>query len=729
MSVISSVFLVLALVLAVTIGPQTRSWTWGPAMIALSLATLTSLPLIWMRKKAPLPLGLVALAVATVGWFAVRAAVSPVPEFGLADLLLLASAVASFFVIRAIEGNGVAERILSWGFALLLLASVVVAGIQFYHPEFTPIFNSRGVKLPSGFYGHYNEGANFVIAATLLVAGAVLFGKHAAATRIFFGLLVIAGFVVVFISRSRGGILGASIGLGALAMISIVIAKRQNSRWFARAIIALPIIGTAVVALLLTGWQGAQQARFGSADALSLLDNDIRLFMAGIAVSCIGLHPWEGGGSRSYSWECYRFWDSSSHGYGQAKPDLVHNELLQATTDYGLLGVGLLLTFSIAIISTSIVRAGTSDPADRSNSNAWRIGGLAAFLGVFTQSNFSFVFHIFPQTILLGVFFGLAARSSSQLSVENASQLASKLLVTGVAVLCFAALGFYGMKGTQVTMALWPTMFSKTLLTSSAARIDGLSLAIRIWPQSLFYQDRATLYTEVAKDSEADWSKTDEIKRAVRDYSAARVLHPYDPAITLNEALLFSGLQRDLEAEDSFRKTIYLQGGMESLFAGHYHFANHLFQKGMREYLGGDPSKSILTLEQAQSEIEAASAKMPNKGAPLRVAIHESLGAAVEGTQDYERALEIYNFAVTILGGQTAHYRAGALLGKMAVQAWTERRPSDALALFIEARKRATAHGGLPTGVTNAQRTEYLAYLDKTIKFLEGARIVPTPPK
>jgi hypothetical protein len=111
------------------------------------------------------------------------------------------------------------------------------------------------------------------------------------------------------------------------------------------------------------------------------------------------------------------------------------------------------------------------------------------------------------------------------------------------------------------------------------------------------------------------------------------------------------------------------------------------------------------------------------------VAIHESLGAAVEETKDYERALGTYNFAVTILGGQTAHYRAGALLGKMAVQAWTERRPSDALALFIEAKNRATAHGDLPTGVTNAQRTEYLTYLDKTIKFLEGARIVPTPPK
>jgi hypothetical protein len=53
MPVISSIFLVVALVMAVVIGPQTRSWTWGPAMLPLGFAVLSGLPSFWKRGKSP----------------------------------------------------------------------------------------------------------------------------------------------------------------------------------------------------------------------------------------------------------------------------------------------------------------------------------------------------------------------------------------------------------------------------------------------------------------------------------------------------------------------------------------------------------------------------------------------------------------------------------------------------------------------------------------------------
>jgi hypothetical protein len=87
-----------------------------------------------------------------------------------------------------------------------------------------------------------------------------------------------------------------------------------------------------------------------------------------------------------------------------------------------------------------------------------------------------------------------------------------------------------------------------------------------------------------------------------------------------------------------------------------------------------------------------------------------------------------YNFTATLVGGARAHYRAGQLNGKMADSAWLARRPAEALAYFLEAKKRILqANQSLPTNVTPSQREEYLGYLDKSISYLEGARVIPLP--
>lgn len=730
MAALASIFLIVALALAILIGPQTRDWSWGPAMVALGIAGLASIPLIWMRKKTPLDLGVVALGLVVAGWFAVRAAVSPVPELGQADLFLLASAVASFMVIRCIEGNMVAERIIIWGIALLLLATAVVSGIQWFHPEFTPIFHSRRVVLPSGFFGHYNEGANFVIGCTLLVAGAAAFGQHKVATRVFLGILTIAGFTAVYLSRSRGGIFSACVAAAVFVVLAMVVAKQQNSRWFARLLIALPVIGLLIAGALFVGWEDAQQVRSGSADINRLLDNDIRLYLAGIAISCISLHPWGGGGSRSYSWESYRFWDPATHGNGQLKPDMVHNEALQAATDYGIIGIALLLVLLLTVAFIAIVRMSQGKPIAKDDSMVWRVGGLAALAGMISQSNFSFVFHLVPQVILLGVCLGFATRSETARESGKASKLVSKLLITGISALCVAALIPFGVKGTQVAFALWPSMFSKTPLTSEEARIDGLTQAIQALPRSVFYQERAMIYAAISKANGADWANTDETQKSLDDFTRARVLHPYDPSNVINQALMMSFLKQDAQAEVAFRQSVELQGGMESLFSSHFHFANHLYKRGLRDYQSGDKAKAVEAFQEAAVQIESALKSVPWNGVQLRLLIYESLGAAQEGTDDPDGALETYNLLSTINHGQTAHYRAGALLGKLAVQTWQKREPAEALRLFIEARERVAANKGAPpSGVTGAQRAEYIAYLDRTIKFLKDARITPAPSK
>ena len=727
MPFLSSIFLVISLTLAVVIGSQLRAWTWGPSMLALGVAVLAAIPAIWRSRGSPVNLGVVTLGILTAGWFAARAWVSPVVEMNQADLLLLASAVGAFLCVRAIEGSPVAGRVLIWGIALLLMAMLWVAGVQLFHPDFSPVFPSRIVQYPTGFYAHYNEGANFVIGASLLVAGAAMFGRHSLATRIFFGMLLVAGMAEVYFSRSRGGIFGAAIGSGVFAVVALVIAKRRNSKWFAPSLIALPVIGLAITGLLYMGWQGAMVTREGTDQVEKMLDNNIRLFLAGIAVSCIQLHAWVGGGSRSYSWECYRFWDSKIQGWGGNRPELVHNELLQAATDYGFIGAGALVILICVITISAILTVGTLKPADDRNASAWCIGGIAGFAGMFAQSNFSFVFHLAPQTILMGICLGFAARAAGHDPATGACRVVSKVLLTVTVLLCAAAFFPLGIRGTKVTQALWPTMFSKDPLTSPDARINALTEAIALWPQSVFHRDRAAVYQEAARDSAEKWAMTDEIEKSLDDYEAARALHPYDPILAINHANLLSGMGRDSAAEAVYPIAIELQGGMENGFFGNSYFASHLHRKGLRQYLAGQYADAVETLEDAAIQIERSIELLPTQGYELRVAVHESLGTAKEGIKDYPGALEIYNKTCKMTYGDTSHYRAGVLLGRMAVQAWSNRKPSDALALFLEAKKRATTSNTIPKDVSPGQRAEYLAYLDRTILFLEGAKVVPSP--
>ena len=117
---------------------------------------------------------------------------------------------------------------------------------------------------------------------------------------------------------------------------------------------------------------------------------------------------------------------------------------------------------------------------------------------------------------------------------------------------------------------------------------------------------------------------------------------------------------------------------------------------------------------------------MGNEGRNLRVNIHELLGLAHEANGNDTQALESYNFASSLPMGNRAHHRAGALLGRMARDAWYQRKPSMALALFMEARERmAKAGAELPYGTTATRRAELMRYFEQSIKFLKAAKVVP----
>lgn len=728
MPAITSVFLILALVLAVLIGPQTRPWTWGPAMICLGLAALPAIPTFWKRGKAPADFSTLALGALVIGWFGWRAADSPVAELAKADLLLAGGVLASFVAVRSIAGNVTAERILHWGIALLLLANLAVIAMQLADRDFTPVFRARATgRAITGFLTHYNEAANYLIASAAMVGACAFFSSHRTPTRILWGLLAAAALAGVWLTHSRGGILGVAIACGVFAAVLLILGKKRNAKWFVPMLIGLPVIGIGLVAFIFLGWMESQNLRRAGTGITELMDNISRLYLLGIAFSSIRLHLMAGGGSQSFSWECFRFIEAKDQGDLIHRPEFVHNELIQAATDYGLIGAGLLLGLLLTLVVAALLRT-LFEPSGKSpdTGDCWRLAGMAALAGMMVQSSFSFVFHLMPGAILLGISLGMLSRSLPQL--HGAKTTGVKVILTLAAAACALLLLPAGWKGFLTTRALWKTQFSKNPNTSAEARIDALTDAIRIWPHSTFFQERAVLHQELSVSKDAALYP-DAAQRSLDDYQNASLLHPFEPGHVVNRANVLSELRRDEEAEQWYAKAIHLQGGMEPGFRAHFCFATHYLRKGLREYDPANPDKALEALENAAQQIEAAVKKVNGIARDmeeLRLSIHESLGTAREAAGDREGALLSYNFASTPQYGRRAHYRAAVLIGKMAVDAWFQRKPSEALKLFIEAKRRLDRSGGQnPSGVTHGHRVEYINYLEKTIAFLKGAKVLP----
>lgn len=722
MSQISSILFSIALVLAVTIGPQTRAWSWGPALFFLGLSLVTTIPSLVHGKKH-LTLPYLILFLVTAIWFIGRALGSPVGEFAKADLILAIATISSFIVVSSFTHHRASEATFLWVLAILVAASSLIIAKQVQDPSFAPIVSNRPAQLPSGFYGHYNEGANFLLGTSFFLAAFSLFGSHAKASRLVWGVVAVVGLVAVYFTRSRGAILGAGVGVIAFTFISLIIGKRANRRWFASAAILLPVLLIATAAFIYRGWESAQQVRFQS-EIGTVMDGSVRLKLYGIALSCIQQHPFSGGGSRSFSWECNQFWDFRSHGPGTNRPEYVHNELLQAATDYGLVGFFLLVIIIVCVYMSAIIRSfdGNNDPI--SSADAWRAGAISSLAAMLVQSSFSFVFHLLPGVILLGICLAKALEPVS--TARRTNKIASGLLA-GVSIFCCLYLFPIAWKGSQLVHTLWSVYFKPS--GSLDERVFHLERAISIWKESSLYTERArAIQRSASAEIEDSWfSKT---SLAIKDYEKAIELHPYEAASRINLAKLLSLSGRNDEASIQYSLATRLQGGMEAGYQAHYQFAQHLVKEGLEFFKRNETDQALAAFQAASSQFEKIaeiSPWVPNhpEGFTLKLAILQGLGASNEALGHINEALVNYDAASQIQGGSAAHYRAAILLGNLAKTAWSERRPSEALTRFQEARQRIDLANELPSGVTSESKMEYATFLDQSIQYLLEAKIEP----
>ena len=731
MPIVSSIFWVLGLAISVAIAPQLRIWTWGPGMLCFAVAAATSASCLWNERRNRWDTVLVVIGFALFGWMGIRAYLTPVYEASRSDLLLLSMAVSTFLTLRAAISGKNAQRVIVFGLTAILAANIGIVAMQVMDPAYSPIFPNSAPRLPGGFFAHYSYGAAFLIPGSLILAGFAIFSKEHFTSRILFALVAVAGAVAVYFSKSRGGFVGLGTGVAVLLVASLLVGGRDKRRWFGPAVIGIPVLLIALSILFFSWLARVEEARGGTGDITGMLDNSIRLYLVGIAFSCIGDHPLIGGGSRSFSWESLRQWDTAAMNWGKAKPEHVHNELLQTATDYGIIGVSILLLLLLsACLITGLRLALDKSPGGHRGADAWRVGGLAAFAGLLAHSNFEGIFRIPPGAIMLGLCIAaVCIPVPTQAEGTPRFRLAS-LILAALGIGLAVPLSLFGWKGTRMSLVLWPSYFSSTG-TGMETKADALTRALSIWELPSLRQERAKTFLEMANKLPEGDSRSDFLNSTLADFQAATKLDPFSPETALGTANMLSGFGRNAEAEAEFRRAIELQGEMEPTFYARGSYARHLCRKGISELNGSDPSLALGTFQLALVQTDWIAKTLGyyiSSDGDLRTptTIHQGLGMSYEKLGDFKAALAEYDLAATLPHGISSHYLAGLLYGKRAVHAWSQRESSDALRLFIEAESRINLATETPEAVTKEARAEYSAYLRKSIEFLQGAKVTPS---
>ncbi len=712
--------------LSVLIAAQQRMWFWGPTMIFLGIASALSIFHLRGRQQSNFTLSEILAGCLLCLWIGARAIFSPVTEFGQADLLLLCLAISTYLSVKAILPSPRALGIMFWGLASLFATSLIFVGLQLREPGLSHMYHLRADSAPTGFYGHYSYGASFFIALSPLFAAVSLLLNCRLWMRVGSGFLAIAGFVAIAFSSSRGGLIAACLGFAVLLFLAILSQRRK--KWFGAAIVAYPLLLIAGGIASLFILSAVQEGRSGDGNLVGLMDNFIRLHLMSLAVSCIALHPWLGGGSRSFSWESFQFWDSQAMGVATRTPEHVHNEFVQTITDYGFIGAVLLLVFLLLILARSAVQIWLSEDASPLH-KVLCVGGMGGLIGLLAHSNFEGIFRIPPGAILLG--FCLAGSSTLTISKSQGRnwKLTTGALFRGATGVAAALLlCFFGFKGSAAIIPLWPIYHSKTTI-SSDEKIDRFTAAQGSWPTYELFLARGNLYLDYALANDGE-NRADALELALKDYQEATRLHPFSTNAFLKLGYVQARLGNYKEAKVAYESAVNQQGGMEGAYKAQYHSAQFLTDLSMIKYSEEDYRTVADDLQKAVDLlyiINMEGALWYPPASALFVQSHQFLGLALEQMGEDKRAFELYEKAAATPFGNQFLYNAAVHLHNQGVIWWAKRKPRAAYRFFTEANERLNRVAALPAGTSEEDRTALRAKLTNALQLLSSARVKPEP--
>lgn len=257
------------------------------------------------------------------------------------------------------------------------------------------------VERASGTFVNPNHFAGFLEMILPLAIALALLGRVNVIIRI---CVVYAAFVImagIAASESRGGWIATGVGVCVLFGFLLRTARR---RWLVLAAFAL---------VLATGqWLYSTSVKERVTTAQYAGHNrEVRFRLWNSAWNMWKEHPWWGVGPDHFDHR-YRAYREAAD-VTQGRPGRVHNDYLNTLTDYGAVGLALILlpigfaAYSVVRFWPHMQRSGSEFGEKRSNRSALVVGATAALASMLAHSFFDFNMHIpanaFLFTTLLAV--------------------------------------------------------------------------------------------------------------------------------------------------------------------------------------------------------------------------------------------------------------------------------------------------------------------------------------
>jgi O-antigen ligase len=586
---LSFALMLVAFALAATLATSLEVTASGLVVTVLALASLAAA---WRPARSWGWAGwCVAMAMAFAAW---RMSVSPVADLARRDALLLAAG-GLVFAWTACFASSVHRRWWLHGVMVVALAGVGVGIYQAAgHPEFTPIFSGRKSALyAAGFYSHYNHFANFMLGTGFLAAGRLLHAAETKRMRWLSAGVAVACLAGVVISQSRGAFIGLGVGVLVLTGAWLLDLKRRGSKRFGWLLLGSVVL----VPLLAASWWFAAnhllEGRKSRQDSTLFSNPDERSHYFSFGLEQALDHPIAGAGSRSYSYEYFRYWKSSDLGRTNSDIQFAHNEFLQTAADYGFVGLGLLVLALMAVFAKGIVSLAMEPEKGGEPDSGELIGALAAIAAMLTQSMFSFVFHMTPDVMMLGATLGMICAQRGPLGAVGAEWVSGWRRVGGGVV--FAVLGLTALLlSVRDTAAWWVIGRPGAVAAGSSPEVRHAAWkkAAAVRPDYRFEAEAAELAMDltgrVEPESREFWAKT-----ALTDAEAALARHPKDLQLRLRIALMLDGFSRFAESEEYFRELVPALDLKGSLLRIRFRYGSHCYRRAYALWRNRKPEEAL----------------------------------------------------------------------------------------------------------------------------------------
>ena len=598
-----------ALLLAGLLGLTLNVPLQGPSLILLGLSALFSAfqisrffsrssaseGLKGLRPKKSVDIGcpefgwLLLVSVAAIFYFVGRALLSPVWDLGVEDLTLIFCAgilyLVAGYVVRG--KRGIHLRLgLAWVVIVLLLMHVGSCFLQLWGGEgYSLSLYFAGVKQTNashitGMYSYYGSFANFAVMAGLLCLSLAIWGRFSFKSR---GLLLSLSIISLSFSLwslSRSAALSLVVGLIVYFVLLGVSLAKQN---FFHKLSSLNFVwlGFMMLVIVVLGASYVFKQRGGiGIEAIS--ESDARAQFWSMAAEQWTYHPIVGAGSRSYSYECFRYWNPNLP-TSQANPEFVHNEYLQLMTDYGIVGLLLVLVlffghlwFGIKRVNLLAEKIALKGLRKGSHSMALLIAGVSGMAATCVHIIFDFRMHLLANLLLFVccVVWILPLSNPRGRGAETGMKfwfVFVSLLFLGGGALAFGSYQFYGglpMMQNKIAKedGTWqPEAVDRKLWIST------LEKSVERVPTYVRYQRLGTLYR---LEANCETSRQQELlQKAESSYLASIERHRDNIIPKINLAAIYVSQEKWEQADEMYASASDLAKARESWLVMHSRWA------------------------------------------------------------------------------------------------------------------------------------------------------------